>query len=218
MYLFLSQADTTWTLFICHRRQRLYTSQPCSLEFRGPYVRTIICRNLSSAVLCIFRTLLYFVCMYVCMYVCMFIYESIMYDVCMYESIYTEVCAQIYANLTLIPLLGLAAWQVRVDPDGAELLAYLNLIQDISPERGRTVIVVIIDPDKDISMINRRTEILHGIFINAYPHTFIPTQLYSYIYTYTVRVRTSYLLRSHCRCLGTILSYGRQPLPPSRSR
>ena len=42
-----------------------------------------------------------------------------MYDVCMYESIYTEVCAQIYANLTLIPLPGLAAWQVRVDPDGA---------------------------------------------------------------------------------------------------
>ena len=151
-----------------------------------------------------------YVCMYVCMHVC--ISESIMYDVCMYESIYTEVCAQIYANLTLIPLPGLTAWQVRVDPDGAELLAYLNLIQDITPDRGRTVIVVIIDPDKDLSMINRRTEILHRVFIYAYPHTFIHTQLYTYT------VWKSHLLRSHCRCLGTILSYGRQPLPPSRSR
>ena len=44
----------------------------------------------------------------------MYVYEFIMYDVCMYESIYTEVCAHIYANLTLIPLPGLAAWQVRV--------------------------------------------------------------------------------------------------------
>jgi hypothetical protein len=68
-------------------------------------------------------------------------------------------------------------------PFCAALLAHLNLIQNISLDRGRTVIVLLIDPDQHLFMINRRKEILHGMHTHmSCIYTYIHTYIHKYIY------------------------------------